>query len=60
MKCLPLFFNRNVKVIQSALMVFEKLAMIEIINNKIYLTNWEKHQNAEKLETYSGTDKIKG
>ena len=44
-------FNRDVKVVQSALLIFEKLAMIEIIDNKIYLTNWEKHQSIDKLET---------
>ena len=44
-------FNRDIKVIRSALAVFENIEMVEIIENKIYLTNWEKHQNAEKLET---------
>jgi predicted phage replisome organizer len=42
-------FNRELKSIQLALSVFENLEMIERIDNKIYLTNWEKHQSAEKL-----------
>ena len=42
-------FNRDIKSIQLALGVFESLEMIEMMDNKIYLTNWEKHQNAEKL-----------
>ncbi len=44
-------FNRDIKIIRCALSVFENIGMVEIIENKIYLTNWEKHQNAEKLET---------
>lgn len=43
-------FNRDVKSIQMALTTFEKLDMIEIINNAIYITNWEKHQSLDKLE----------
>lgn len=42
-------FNRDIKVIQLALRVFESLGMIEITENRIYLSNWEKHQNTEKL-----------
>ena len=41
-------FNRDIKIIRCALSVFENIGMVEIIENKIYLTNWEKHQNAEK------------
>jgi len=43
-------FQRDIKSIQLALNVFENLEMIERIDNKIYLTNWEKHQSLEKLE----------
>lgn len=42
-------FVRDIKSIQLALGVFESLEMIEMMDNKIYLKNWEKHQNAEKL-----------
>lgn len=42
-------FNRDLKSIQLALNIFKSLEMIEMIDNKIYLTNWEKHQNAEKM-----------
>jgi len=42
-------FNRELKSVQLALSVFESLEMIERIDNKIYLLNWEKHQNAEKM-----------
>lgn len=43
-------FQRDIKSIQLALNVFENLEMIERIDNKIYLTNWEKHQSIDKLE----------
>lgn len=44
-------FSRDIKAIQLALTTFEKLDMIEIINNAIYITHWEKHQSLDKLET---------
>ena len=43
-------FQRDIKSIQLALNVFESLEMIERFDNKIYLTNWEKHQNTESLD----------
>lgn len=43
-------FNRDIKVIQFALTTFEHLEMIELIDNKIYVSNWEKYQNLDKLE----------
>lgn len=42
-------FSRDIKAIQLALNIFQNLDMIEIIDNKIYLSNWEKHQNAEAM-----------
>ena len=43
-------FNRDIKIICNALVTFEKLEMIEIFENKIFLKNWERHQNTEKLQ----------
>ena len=43
-------FSKDIKTIQLALSVFQNLEMIEMIDNRIYLLNWEKHQSAEKLE----------
>lgn len=43
-------FGRDVKLIRLCLTTFERLSMVEIIDNKLYLTNWEKHQSAERLE----------
>ena len=43
-------FNRDIKVIQMALATFEQLEMIEIEDNRIAVTNWEKHQNIDGME----------
>ncbi|MGB7594575.1 MAG: phage replisome organizer N-terminal domain-containing protein [Erysipelotrichaceae bacterium] len=43
-------FNRDIKIIQLALSIFESLGMIEVMDNRIYLSNWEKHQNLDKME----------
>lgn len=43
-------FNKDIKTIQFSLKVFEELEMLEIIDDKIYLLNWEKHQNIQGLE----------
>ena len=43
-------FNRDVKSINLALSVFEQLDMIEKMDNKIYLTNWEKYQTLDYFE----------
>ncbi len=50
---LATIFRKKKAVIQLALKTFEKLGMIEIINNAITIPNWEKHQNID------GLDKIK-
>lgn len=43
-------FNRDIKSVQLALNLFKSLEMIEMIDNKIYVSNWSKHQNLDKLE----------
>lgn len=43
-------FNRDIKIIRLCLQTFEAISMIEIIDNRLYLTNWEKHQNAEAMD----------
>lgn len=43
-------FKRDIKVIQFAISTFEKLGMVELMDNRLYLTNWEKHQSIDKLE----------
>ena len=43
-------FNRDPRMIHLALTTFQRMGMIEIIENILFLPNWEKHQNAEQLE----------
>lgn len=42
--------RRKEEIIKLALLTFEKLGMIEIDNDIIAITNWEKHQNVEQME----------
>ena len=43
-------FRRPLNTIRLALNTFESFGMVEVINNTYTLTNWEKHQNIEKLD----------
>ena len=43
-------FKRPISTIRLALNVFEKFGMIEIVDNILCISNWEKYQNAEQLE----------
>ncbi len=42
-------FNRSLTVIRLALDIFVKFGMIELIDDVICISNWEKYQNADKL-----------
>lgn len=46
-------FDRPIATIQLALKTFEEFGMIEIIDNIIHISNWEKYQNV------AGLDRIK-
>lgn len=46
-------FNRPLPVIQLALATFQRFGMIDIIEDVIHISNWEKYQNIE------GMDKIR-
>ncbi len=50
-------FSKDIKTIQLALSVFQNLEMIEMMDNKIYLLNWEKHQSLDKLEAKKRYDR---
>lgn len=50
---LATYFNRPLPSVQLALNTFEKFGMIEIIDDVIHVSNWEKYQNVE------GMDKIR-
>jgi len=43
-------FNRPLTTIQLALATFEKFGMIEIVDDVIKVSNWEKYQNVEGMD----------
>ena len=43
-------FKKPLTLVKMALAVFVSLDMIEMLDNKIFVTNFEKHQNIEALE----------
>ena len=43
-------FNRPLPTVQLALKVFQGFEMIEIVDDMIHVSNWEKYQNVEGLE----------
>lgn len=43
-------FNRPVNTIRLALKTFEQFGMIEIINDVIKISNWEKYQNVDGMD----------
>lgn len=44
------YLNRPLQTVQLALNTFIRFGMIEIVDDLIFLSNWEKHQNADKLD----------
>ena len=42
-------FRRPLNLVRLALSVFEQFYMIEIINGAVCVTNWDKHQNVDRL-----------
>ncbi|CYV12717.1 gp49 bacteriophage-like protein [Streptococcus suis] len=47
---LATIFRRDLKIVRMALSVFEQFGMIELVENKIFISNWEKHQNVDGME----------
>lgn len=47
---LAAYFNRPLTTIQMAISIFEKYGMIEIVDNVIFVSNWEKYQNIDAME----------
>ena len=43
-------FNIPLTTVQLALKVFEQFAMIDIVDNILHISNWEKYQNIEGLD----------
>lgn len=44
-------FDRNINTIRLAMNVFVKFEMIEVVNDFILISNWERYQSAEKIES---------
>lgn len=47
---LAAIFNRPLNTVRMALETFKTFGMIEIDDNAIHISNWEKHQNIEGME----------
>jgi predicted phage replisome organizer len=46
---LSVVFGRKISTVKLALTTFENLGMVEIVDNKILISNWTKHQSVEGL-----------
>lgn len=42
-------FNRPLTTVQLALKTFEQFGMVEVIDNILHISNWEKYQNVDRL-----------
>ena len=56
---LATLFNRPITTIRLALQVFEQFEMIEIVNDIIMVSNWEKYQNEESMEKIREQNRIR-
>lgn len=54
---LPTQFNKPISTVRLALKTFEQFGMIEIINNMIFLSSWEKYQSTDRLATIREKDR---
>ena len=52
-------FGKPLNTVKLALSVFEKFQMIEIIDNIYKISNWEKYQNIDKLETIREKNRLR-
>lgn len=43
-------FGRSLSTVQVAMQVFERFGMIEIVDDILHVSNWEKYQNIEGME----------
>lgn len=42
-------FNRPLATIQLALQTFQQFGMLEVVDNILHISNWEKYQNVDRL-----------
>ena len=50
-------FNKPISTVRLALKTFEQFGMIEIINNMIFLSSWEKYQSIDRLTAIREKDR---
>lgn len=50
-------FNKPISTVRLALKTFEQFGMIEIVNNMIFLSSWEKYQSTDRLATIREKDR---
>lgn len=50
-------FRMDVGVVQRALSIFQKLEMVEVIDNIYMVSNWAKHQSADRLDEIRRKDR---
>ena len=51
-------FRRDVNTVRLALTTFEKLGMVEIVDNVITIPNWDKHQTLDSYEKRKERDRL--
>jgi predicted phage replisome organizer len=56
---LSTIFNRKLETVRYALNLFIKFGMVNIENNTISISNWEKHQNIDGLEKIRETNRLR-
>jgi predicted phage replisome organizer len=56
---LSVIFRRPLPIVRLALTTFEGFGMVEIVNNTYTITNWEKHQNVDKMDEIREYNKLK-
>ena len=52
-------FNTPLTTIQLAMKTFEQFGMIEIINDMLHISNWEKYQNIEGMDKIREQNRIR-
>ncbi len=52
-------FDEKLEVVRAALSIFRKFEMLDIVDNIIYLNNWEKYQNTESLDKIREQNKLR-
>ena len=55
---LATIFRRDINTVRLALSSFEKLGMIEIVNDVITIPNWNKHQSLDSYEKKKERDRL--